>query len=96
MPRSLKKRSAFLVSLHFFVPNICMFTSVFLLYLSIYSIHFLECIKVCRVLNQHNLFYLTCMNVLKACNLLAITYARLDNWFLIFFIICLCNCLFLK
>ena len=69
---------------------------IFLLYLIIYSIHFLECIKVCLVLNQHNLFYLTCMNVLKACNLLAITYARLDYWFLIFFIIRLCNCLFLK
>ena len=24
------------------------------------------------------------------------TYARFDYWFLIFFIICLCNCLFLK
>ena len=33
-------------------------------------------------------YNLTCMNVLKACNLLAITYARLDNWFLIFFSIC--------
>ena len=76
--------------------NICIFISVFLLYLSIYSIHFLEYIKICLILNQHNLFYLPCMNVLKACNLLAITYARLDNWFLIFFIICLCNCLFLK
>ena len=49
-----------------------MFISIFLLYLAIYSIHFLECIKVCPILNQHNLFYLTCMNVLKACNLLAV------------------------
>lgn len=69
---------------------------IFLFYLAIYSIHFLERIKVCLVLNQYNLFYLTCMNVLKACNLLAITYARFDYWFLIFFIICLCNYLFLK
>ena len=45
--------------------------SIFLLYLSIYSIHFLECIKVCLIFNQHNLLYLTCMNVLKACNLLS-------------------------
>ena len=36
------------------------------------------------------------MNVLKACNLLTITYARFDYRFLIFFIIYLCNCLFLK
>ena len=48
------------------------------------------------ILNQHNLVYLTCMNILKSGNLLAITYARLDYWFLIFFIICLCNYLFLK
>ena len=73
-----------------------MLISIFLLYLSIYSIHFLECIKVCPVLNQHNFFYLTCMNVLKTSNLLTITYARFDYRFLIFFIICLCNCLFLK
>ena len=64
--------------------------------LTIYSIHFLECIKVCMILNQHNLVYLTCMNILKSGNLLAITYARLDYWFLIFFIICLCNYIFLK
>ena len=73
-----------------------MLISIFLLYLTIYSIHFLEYIKVCLTLNQHNLFYLTCMNVLKTSNLLAITYARLDYWFLIFLIIRLCNCLFLK
>ena len=73
-----------------------MLISIFLLYLSIYSIHFLECIKVCLIFNQHNLLYLTCMKVLKACNLLTITYACLDYWFLIFFIICLYNCLFLK
>lgn len=35
-------------------------------------------------------------NILKSGNLLAITYARLDYWFLIFFIICLCNYIFLK
>ena len=69
---------------------------IFLFYLAIYSIHFLERIKVCLVLNQYNLFYLTCMNVFKPNYLLAITYARFDYWFLIFFIICLCNCLFLK
>ena len=75
-------------------PN--MLISIILLYLSIYSIHFLEYIKICLVLNQHNLVYLTCMNILKSGNLLAITYARLDYWFLIFFIICLCNYIFLK
>ena len=32
----------------------------------------------------------------RHCDLLAITYARLDYWFLIFFIIRLCNYLFLK
>lgn len=30
MPRSLKNRSAFFVSLHFFVPNICIFKSALL------------------------------------------------------------------
>ena len=60
---------------------------IFLFYLAIYSIHFLERIKVCLVLNQYNLFYLTCMNVLKACNLLAITNACFDCRLLVFLII---------
>ena len=48
-------------------PNILI--SIFLLYLSIYSIHFLKYIKICLPLNQHNLFYLTCMNDLKTSQL---------------------------
>ena len=32
------------------------FIIIVLLYLSIYSIHFLECIKVCLIFNQHLLF----------------------------------------
>ena len=39
---------------------------------------------------------LTINNDMPVLSELAITYARFDNWFLIFFIICLCNCLFLK
>ena len=75
------------MQLHFFFPNICIFISVFLRYLFIYSIHFLKSIKVCRTLNQHYLFYLTCMDVFKTCNLLSITDTRFDYRFLIVLII---------
>ena len=96
MPRSLKKRSAFLVSFHFFVPNICIFISVFLCYFIIYSIHFLKSIKICRTLYQHYLFYLTCMDIFKTCNLLSITDTRFDYRLLIVLIICLYYCFLLK
>lgn len=75
-------------------PN--MLISILLFYLTIYSIHFLEFIKIRLTLNQHNLFDLTCMDVLKTGNLLTVTDACLNYRLLVFFIISLCNCLSLK
>ena len=56
----------------------------------------LDAFKKMYGIDEHNLFYLTCMNVLKSCNLFAITDTCFDYRFLIVLIICLCNCLFLK
>ena len=75
-------------------PN--MLISILLFYFAIYSIHFLEFIKIRLTLNQHNLFDPTCMDVLKTGNLLTVTDACLNYRLLIFFIICLYNCLLLK
>lgn len=75
-------------------PNTLM--SIFLLYLFIYSIHFLKCVKVLRTLYQHYLLYLACMDILKTSNLLSSTYTCFNYWFLIIPIICLCYCFLLK
>ena len=58
-------------------PN--MLISILLFYLTIYSIHFFKQVKIRLTLNQHNLFDLTCMDVLKTGNLLTVTDARSES-----------------
>ena len=43
--------------------------------------------EICRTFYQHYLFYLTCMYILKACYLLAITNACFDYRLFVFLII---------
>ena len=51
MPCSLKKRSAFLVSLHFLVPKICIFICFIFLYsLFLNAINFLNILKISHIL----------------------------------------------
>lgn len=66
------------------------YLSIFLCYFFLYSIYDLEFFKISRTLYQHYLFYLSCMDISKTCNLLTITNTCFDYWFLIFHIIRLC------
>lgn len=63
------------------------FMSIFFRYFSNYSIHGLEFFKICRILYQHYLFYLPCMNIFKTCSLFPITDACFDYWSLIFHVV---------
>ena len=64
-----------------------MFILIFLFYFFVNSIHFLEIIKVCLTPNQHDLFYLTRMNILKSSYLFTSADAGLNYWSFAIFII---------
>lgn len=104
--RSLKARrskrhsnstmSFYNASVTYSITETCILISVFLRYLFIYSVYFFKNIKIRLTLYQHYLFYLTCMDIFKSGNLLAVTDTCFDHRFLIIFIICPYYCFLLK
>ena len=92
--RKSGSRTIFFTIFHpFQISFIC---SIFFRYRLIDSIHSFKILQICPTSDQHNLFDLTRVDILKTGNLFPIAYARLDYRSLIFLIVGLDDTFLLK